>query len=101
MVPTQFQWSDDENEDCSDWPSFRLAFGKYKGATLDRMLQTKRQRSYLRYLLKWDDIRPATAANIQAALDHYNGCKQRECEDKMAQDITLETPVLSRTDSVM
>jgi hypothetical protein len=70
----RFDWmrvvdfSDDEEV---QWQDFKLSFGKHRGKTLAQMIQTTQSRDYLRYLLRWDDLRAETRRPIQAALDHY------------------------------
>lgn len=76
-------------DDGRNWENFVLRFGKYKGTTLSNMITQGRTRGYLRYILKWPDIRPNTALNINRALSHY---------DKMKEDrgVLPPPPVLTR-----
>ena len=60
----------------TEWRTYKLAFGKNKGVPLSEMIKTARGRSYLRYILKWDDVRPNTSANINSALAYYRELKQ-------------------------
>lgn len=55
-------------EDVKD---FKLVFGKFKGKTLQDMLITSRGRNYLKYLLRWDELRPYTKEHITLALSLY------------------------------
>lgn len=79
--PGTIVYSDDENEPMrteeagGSWENFVIRFGKYKGTTLSTMITQGRTRQYLRYILKWPDIRPNTAANINQALAHYEQLK--------------------------
>ena len=79
----EIDFSDEENQydqynhDVNDWRNFQLRFGKHKGRSLQFMIHNPRDRSYLRYVLKWDDIRPNTAENIRAALSHYEEEKKK------------------------
>lgn len=82
-------FSDDENDcgrsdkssDSGSWENFSLRFGKYKGCTLSTMIEKGRTRQYLRYILKWPDIRPNTADNINQALAHYARMKEAARRD--------------------
>ncbi len=60
-----------------DAKNFKLAFGKYKGRNLDDMIKTGRRRNYLRYLTKWDELRPSTKQNIDCALQEYSIQKEK------------------------
>lgn len=82
--PGAIVYSDDESDsrgeramedDRDNWENFTIRFGKYKGTTLSTMITQGRTRQYLRYILKWPDIRPNTAANINKALAHYEQAK--------------------------
>ena len=55
--------------------AFPVPFGRYKGKLLKNMLKSKKRRDYLRYLLKWDDLRDNTKDNITCALQHYTDTK--------------------------
>jgi hypothetical protein len=80
-------FSDDEsdyNDDVSNWETFVIRFGKYKGQTLASMITKGRTRGYLRYILSWPDIRPNTHRNITAALDHYNKLKREKEREEHA-----------------
>lgn len=68
-------FSDDEQEQLS-WKEARLGFGKYRGARFTTMLATRGKRSYLRYLLNWDELRPTSRNHITAALQHYETRKE-------------------------
>lgn len=94
MSTDSIEWSDDEACDTVNWRTYRLAFGQFKGLQLQDMIKTRRQRGYLRYLLNWDDIRPNTQQNIEAALHYYQ-------DEKNKKDPTppVQVPVLGRTDS--
>jgi hypothetical protein len=76
-------------DDGSNWDNFVLRFGKYKGSRLGQMITDGRTRGYLRYILKWPDVRPNTALNINKALAHY---------EKMKEDrgVLPPAPVLTR-----
>lgn len=54
---------------------FKLAFGMYRGKTLEAMIKTKKRRDYLKYLLSWDQLKEDTQGNIQAAMEHYEDLK--------------------------
>lgn len=60
----------------NDAKDYKLKLGKFKGKTLGEMLTTRRTRSYLDYLLKWDDLRPFTRTGIETALAHYAALKK-------------------------
>ena len=74
----------------SDASGFKLAFGKYKGRTLEDMIKTGRRRSYLRYLLNWDELRTTTKKHVQCAMleykknkqEHYTALKKKEKSKK-------------------
>lgn len=80
--------ADSQPLEGGSWQNFTLRFGKYKGTTLDTMIQKGRTRQYLRYILKWPDIRPNTADNINQALAHYNMMKD-------ARAVAGDLPALS------
>lgn len=50
---------------------YKLPFGKHKGTVLRDMISSRQRRNYLRYLTKWELIRPSTKSYIEAALKHY------------------------------
>ena len=52
-----------------------LPFGSNQGKTYEEMLTTGKLRSYLRYLLRWDQLRPYTRSNIECALAEYHKLK--------------------------
>jgi len=92
-------FSDDEengySDDVSNWETYVIRFGKFKGQTLASMITRGRTRGYLRYILSWPDIRPNTHKNISAALAHYDKLK-KEKEQKELDDL-LPAPKLQRT----
>lgn len=63
------------------WAKHTLRFGKHKGSTLRQMICSKAGRDYLRYLLKWDQLRPATKEGIEHALDFYDEQKASRHKD--------------------
>jgi hypothetical protein len=72
------EYSDDEVAVEPDaYKTELLAFGKYKGRTIGSMIATQKTRSYLKYLLKWDELKSVTRAHIQAAFAAYEGGKTR------------------------
>lgn len=82
--------AEESSSEGANWENFVLRFGKYKGTTLGKMIQQGRTRQYLRYILKWPDIRPHTAQNINQALAHYEELKQAR------GDLPLVPPPLTR-----
>jgi len=50
----------------------KLLFGKHKNKSLGEMLASRDRRSYLRYLLDWDDLREQTRSAIDMVLGYYN-----------------------------
>ena len=94
MSIDNIEWSDDEACDVMNWRNYRLAFGQFKGLVLEDMIKTRRQRGYLRYLLNWDDIRPNTQQNIEAALQYYQ--QEKNKKDPIPP---VQVPVLARSDS--
>ena len=72
--------SDDEGEEYvapTDWTVFTLRFGKHANASLSDLLQTPKKRSYLRYLLTWDLLRPTSRNMIEQALAAYEDFKKQ------------------------
>jgi hypothetical protein len=72
------QWSDAEVSDEEGLPVLwatvapqQFPFGKYKGSTYEEMIQRKRSRNYLRYILTWDKLRNHTKLKIECALDEF------------------------------
>jgi hypothetical protein len=49
-----------------------LRFGKYKGKSMYSMIKTTQRRDYLKYLLRWQDLREITRNNITFALEVYD-----------------------------
>lgn len=70
-----FEFSDDDEEPTVQWRDATLGFGKYKGWTIESMLNKSKQRGYLRYLLKWDNLRQDTRTQITDALKYYESVK--------------------------
>ena len=48
-----------------------LRFGMYADKTMREMICRKRTRDYLRYILKWDELKPYSRAMIEVALQFY------------------------------
>lgn len=72
------EYSDDEVQvDVDGYKTAELAFGKYRGRTFGNMMKTPRTRGYLKYLLKWDELKPVTRAHIQYALAAYENSKKK------------------------
>jgi len=96
-------FSDDEDkdnsstfaDDASNWETFVIRFGKYKGQTLASMITRGRTRGYLRYILSWPDIRPHTHLNISTALAHYGKLKKEREQTEL--DNLPPAPKLRRT----
>jgi len=94
------EWSDDDER--HDWSTFELRFGKYKGTTLNEMIKTQRKRGYLRYILQWDDIRPATASAVKDALAVHADMKRSRHARNMSSSepfTPLTQPTLSRQET--
>lgn len=73
------EYSDDESQVEPDaYKTEELAFGKYKGSTFEHMIQKPLTRGYLKYLLKWDDLKPITRIHIQQALAAYDKSKKKQ-----------------------
>jgi hypothetical protein len=71
------EYSDQEAEvDMDAYKTEQLAFGKYKGCTFEHMIKTRRTREYLKYLLKWDELKSVTREHIRNALDAYDNAKK-------------------------
>lgn len=88
--------TDNPPSEGGSWQNFTLRFGKYKGSTLDTMIQKGRTRQYLRYILKWPDIRPNTADNINQALAHYARMKEARANADDLPDAPSSPPKLTR-----
>lgn len=80
---SSLQLSDDEEKEVTwtEAQQFKLRFGKYKGTSLERMVTVPKRRAYLRYLMKWDELRPYTKNNIAAALKYYDDEKRKRAEE--------------------
>lgn len=72
-----FELSDDEEKAPlpEQWQDFELRFGKYSGQTLASISKSGAGRSYLRYLLKWPELRPMTRDFVERALASYDAFK--------------------------
>ena len=79
-VPTSINYDSDDGSypiyDPENWATFVLRFGKYKGETLGEMISKGKKRSYLRYILGWEHLRPNTEQNIKRALLEYKKMKE-------------------------
>lgn len=83
-----YVFSEDESDveqAREEWATYELGFGKYKGTNLETMLLRGKTRHYLRYLLKWDDIRPETESAIKEALRTYAGIKKARARGNKQQ----------------
>ena len=74
----QSKWDTFDATDTSNWKTYEMRFGKYKGDLLGTMIASPKKRSYLRYLLKWPDLRAHTKNNILAAFEHYDDMKRKQ-----------------------
>lgn len=72
-------FSDDEEEGLiSSWrdaAKFKMPFGKHRNKTLAVMISTEDTRSYLRYIMNWEDLRDNSKSAITCALEHYQDLK--------------------------
>ena len=76
-VPPPADWNPDmDMGKWNDAKEYRLKIGRHKGKTLGEMIATRRTRTYLEYLLKWDDLRPFTRKGIETSLAHYQQIKK-------------------------
>ena len=67
--PDNGGWTDTfDVTDTTNWKTYELRFGKYRGHVLGEMLKDTRQRGYLRYLLRWDELREHSRNNIEKAI---------------------------------
>jgi hypothetical protein len=77
------QFSDDDVESVTAWEEYVLPFGKYKGTSLEKMIEKKETRNYLRYLQTAKYTQPDTLHWVAAAMDAYAELKSgREQQDK-------------------
>ncbi len=75
-MSAEIEFSESEVEvDVDAYKSETLPFGKYKGTTYEDMIRTPLLRGYLKYLLKWEELKPETRALINSALAVYNKSK--------------------------
>lgn len=77
-------WSDADLCDHLTWETaraYRIPFGKYKHLPLEKMLLSGKRRSYLRWLVKSDELRPETKTNIQLALVHSESVKAEKLKE--------------------
>lgn len=58
-----------------DVKSTTIPFGIHQGKTYQEMITSRKLRSYLRYLMKWDQLRPYTRGKIECALQEYDRLK--------------------------
>ena len=80
------EYSDDESQvDRNAYKTETLAFGKYKGSTFAHMIKTPLTRGYLKYLLRWDELKPTTRAHIQNALASYTSKKEKHDPKKKSR----------------
>jgi hypothetical protein len=78
-MSSDIEYSEEEAEvDVDSYKTEELPFGKYRGCTFEYMIRTPRTREYLKYLLKWDELKPVTRANIKYALAAYNKSKNKQ-----------------------
>jgi hypothetical protein len=75
-----------------------IPFGAHQGTTYKDLLATTKKRSYLRWLLKWDELRPYTKAKIECALAEYKRLKEARSIELPPRPPKLErqTETLSR-----
>jgi hypothetical protein len=78
VLLSDFEESDsddnDEKADMTLWENakdFKIPFGKHKGKTLNELVKKKIGRSYLNYLLTWEDLFDTTKTPIETALNTY------------------------------
>lgn len=77
MSQSEVVFSDEEEYEVK-WPdaqNYTMRFGRYKGDALADIIKSSRGRSYLRYLLDWDELGGYTKANIQCAMGYYGDLK--------------------------
>jgi hypothetical protein len=88
------EYSDDEAQvDPEAYKTEELAFGKYKGWTFENMINKPLHRGYLKYLLKWDELKPVTRIHIQQALAAYDkGKKKNAPPPKKKKSSSSEPP---------
>jgi hypothetical protein len=73
-----------------------IRFGRFKGSSIGAMLRLKDSRDYLRYLLKWPDLRPYTRTAIDTALEAYkNRPNQKKKAQKKRRRSALQSPKTS------
>ena len=80
--PPLFEFSDDEEEKetgpvgWAEASTYIIPFGTtFKGQTLGDIAKSRRGRNYLKYLLKWDQLRPHTRMMINYVLAEYDSAK--------------------------
>jgi hypothetical protein len=87
-------WTDTfDVTDTSNWKTYELRFGKHRGRYLLSMLEDPRERGYLRYLLNWDELRPHSRNNIEAAIIYYEANKQKYSNKKGGKPRKQEGPI--------
>lgn len=84
-----FTWTSDEDADIDDDDDavqqsldFELRFGKHKGAKLSTIVTISEGRDYMRYLLKWDELRSVTRKHLTRVLRFYDSEKARRKKKK-------------------
>ena len=70
-------WENVSQTPVKPWQDYDMRFGKYRGQTLGEMILTGAGRSYMRYLLTWDDLRQHTRNAVEDALGAYTEAKMR------------------------
>lgn len=81
-VRTEIVWSEDELEadmqglELQEALDYVLPFGRHSGTSLGELILTRDNRSYLRYLCAWDNLRPETRARVNKALAHYDDMRK-------------------------
>lgn len=70
-----YDFSDDEQD--MDWREMPVRFGMYRGQTLGEVMKTKRGRSYVQYLLSWDELRDDMRKACEVATRDYTAAKQK------------------------
>lgn len=76
-----FDFSDDEEEQTkgpvgwAEASTYILPFGSFKGQTLGEIAKSRRGRNYLKYLIRWDQLRARTRMMINYVLAEYDNAK--------------------------
>ena len=82
-VASDPEWSDDEKDADYDWRTVTIPFGKYEGRTMGTMILRSRTRSYMRYMVKWDELDHYLKVAANAGLTEYT-TELKKPKDKRA-----------------